>query len=158
MEGAINGHNTMAVFKPLLDQWIVDIGQNLQMLQVQMHRRQSPLFRNLPALLLSRLIRKLGNAFPLLFNLSELLGAVGCEDLTCFLEALVGELLEGDVGGGLESGSASTGADWLDASGEKLPFFFASGDKVGVKGRGRGRWRERGGGSSSGFCRSFVIS
>lgn len=126
------------------------------MLQVHMHCDQSPLFRILPALLLSRLVRALGNAFSLLFNLSEFLGPVRRKDFACFLEALVGELLKGDVGRGLERGAAATRADRSDASGEKLPFFFASGDKVGVKGMGGGRGR--GNGSSSGFCRSFIIS
>ena len=93
--------DTLTVFEPLLNHRIVDICQNLQVLQMHVHCRQSSLFHLLPALLLRQLLRNLGNAFPLLFYLGELLGAVGSKDFARFLKALVGELLKGDAGSGM---------------------------------------------------------
>ena len=145
---------TITIFESLLDHWIIDVCQDLQILQVHMHPHQSPLLRIVAALQRGWLFGNFGNAFPLLFYLDELLSTVRCKDLASFLEALVGELLKGDTLGGLEGGTAAAGADGLNTGKEKLFFFFAGGYEVGVEGRGRGRRV----GSSGGFEGSFIES
>ncbi len=60
------------------------------------------------------------------------------QDFARFLEALVGELGEGDVGAGCEGGAAATGADGVLVLGGQEFLFHAGGvDEIGVVAVGR---------------------
>ena len=73
----------------------------------------------------------------------ELFLAVCGKDLARFLEALVGELLEGNVRGALEGGTAAARADGGTPGGCKEVLFLASGYEVGVQISRRRRRRRR---------------
>jgi hypothetical protein len=128
--------HTLPILEPLLDNRIIGIRQHLQLLQILVHRHQLPLLADLPPKL--RYIRRLHlrDPFPLLLDLLQLDLPVCSEDLARFLEALVGQLLEGDVAGAGEGGAAPTGADGEEATGGEEVLFFAGVDCVGVEGRG----------------------
>ena len=102
---------THAILKSLLDNGIIDIGQDLQPLKKLVHPDQFPPFRILAPKLARRHFLPIGNPFAHFFYFREFARTVFGEHGSRFLEALVGHLFEGDVIGGEDGGAAAAGAD-----------------------------------------------
>ena len=88
---------TLTVFKPLLYNRIIDIGQDLQLVQVFLHTDELPLLGCFATAFRWVEVSSSSDSLTLDFYLLELFGSVCFDDLEGFLEALVWEVLEGDV-------------------------------------------------------------
>lgn len=94
---------TLSVLESSLYVGIVDVGINLQFLEMRFHSLQSLLFLCFAAIDETRIrIPQSLYSATLCFNLLELLGSVLDQDLTCFLKALIGEGIERDARGLLD--------------------------------------------------------
>ena len=122
---------THSIFKLLFNQWIVDIRKNLQILNPLPHTRNLHLMRE-------RILRfyflrlQIGNLLLHSLDLVDLFGAVCLQNLARFLEALVGELVEGDPAGAGESRSAASRADESFTLGDGDAFASGGGDEFRV--------------------------
>lgn len=103
---------TVSIFESLLDQRVIDIGQDLGGLQLRPHAPQASVLSLLIPICDRHNVKELINAVPVSLNHFELLSTVFLEELSGFLEALVGQLFEGDIlarGDGSSSSSRSNG-------------------------------------------------
>jgi hypothetical protein len=103
--------HTLTVLEFPLNQRVIDIGVNLEPLQVQLHRLQAGLPRVLASSLLRRQSLNPRNPLPHLLNFLQFFCPVGKQNPSRFLETLVGQLLEGEVGRILQRSTATTRSD-----------------------------------------------
>ena len=132
-------YRTLPILKLLLHNRIISIRINLILLQPRPQPSDDilPLYPPmLPRLALSNSIAgrlQRIDPFAYSFDFFDFLCAVDGKDLTCFLEALVWELGEGDLGGVCEGGAASARGDGVLAFGFEESAFASGGvDEVGV--------------------------
>jgi hypothetical protein len=117
--------HTQPVLEALLDQRIVNVGQDLELLHRPPQARQLRLLHLLAALDLRRVLGlERRNLVQLLPDLGHLLLPVRREDGPGLLERLVGQLLKGDGGRGAQGDAPPARADGhlarLDQGGFKL--------------------------------------
>lgn len=112
---------TIPVLKSSLDIGIIDVRQNLQVLKLGEHAPQPPLLVHLASgkgVWVS--LPETCDPVSLRLNLLKLLCSVGDEDLSCFLEALVGEFIEGNARRVCKRCPTSSRANWKLASSHEL--------------------------------------
>lgn len=88
---------TFSILEPLLDDGIVNVGQDFEFLQILLHADKAAVFDEFPPMLGSRYGFALGNSPPLILYLLELLLAVGQQQFPSLLKTLIWKLLKGDV-------------------------------------------------------------
>lgn len=88
---------TLSILKTFLDDWIIDVGQDLELLQILLHADEAPFLDPFPPILRGRYCLRLSDPVALLLYLLKFFFTISQKYLASFLKALIRKLLERDI-------------------------------------------------------------